>query len=49
MDYTNVVYTISDTIRVSPDKIGLIILPKDSRGNTANVNATLTHTRILEI
>lgn len=44
VDYTNVVYTISDTIRVSPDKIGFDNLTlKDSRGNTANVNATLTH------
>ncbi|MBK5721113.1 translocation/assembly module TamB domain-containing protein [Dysgonomonas sp. Marseille-P4677] len=44
VDYTNVVYTISDTIRVSPDKIGFENLTlKDDYGNTANVNATVTH------
>ncbi|NDV93783.1 hypothetical protein D0T84_02480 [Dysgonomonas sp. 521] len=44
VDYTNVVYTISDTIRVSPDKIGFENLTlKDSQGNTASVNATVTH------
>ena len=44
VDYTNVVYTISDTIRVSPDKIGFDNLTlKDDNGNTANVNATVTH------
>jgi hypothetical protein len=44
VDYTNVVYTISDTIRVSPDKIGFENLTlKDRQGNTASVNATITH------
>lgn len=44
IDYTNVVYTISDTIRVSPDRIGFDNLTlKDSKGNTATVNATVTH------
>ncbi|MDR3056843.1 MAG: translocation/assembly module TamB [Prevotella sp.] len=44
IDYTNVVYTISDTIRISPDRIGFDNLTlKDSRGNTASVNATVTH------
>ncbi|MDU1891805.1 MAG: translocation/assembly module TamB domain-containing protein [Dysgonomonas sp.] len=44
IDYTNVVYTISDTIRVSPDKIGFDNLTiKDSRGSTASVNASVTH------
>ncbi|MDL2302887.1 translocation/assembly module TamB [Dysgonomonas sp. OttesenSCG-928-D17] len=44
VDYTNVTYTISDTIRVSPDRIGFDHLTlKDSHGNTANVSATLTH------
>lgn len=44
IDYTNVVYTISDTIRVAPDRIGFDNLTiKDSRGSTATVNATVTH------
>lgn len=44
VDYTNVTYTISDTIRVSPDRIGFDNLTlKDSQGNTANVSATVTH------
>lgn len=44
IDYTNVVYTISDTIRVSPDRIGFDNLTlRDSRGNTASVNAAVTH------
>ena len=44
IDYTNVVYTISDTIRVAPGRIGFDNLTiKDSRGSTAKVNATITH------
>lgn len=44
IDYTNVTYTISDTIRVSPDRIGFDnLILKDSQGNTANVSATVTH------
>lgn len=44
IDYTNVVYTISDTIQISPNKIGFDNLTlKDEMGNTANVNATVTH------
>lgn len=44
VDYTNVLYTISDTIRVSPNKIGFDNLTiKDDNGNTATVNATVTH------
>jgi len=44
VDYTNVVYTISDTIRVSPDRIGFENLTvRDSQGNTAKMNATVTH------
>jgi hypothetical protein len=44
IDYTNVVYTISDTIRISPDRIGFDnLILKDSKGNTASVNATVTH------
>ena len=44
IDYTNVVYTISDTIRIAPGRIGFDNLTlKDSRGNGATVNATLTY------
>jgi hypothetical protein len=44
IDYTNVVYTISDTIRVSPDRIGFDNLTiRDSKGSKATVNATVTH------
>ncbi|MBD8387513.1 translocation/assembly module TamB domain-containing protein [Dysgonomonas sp. BGC7] len=44
IDYTNVLYTISDTISISPDRIGFENLAlKDSYGNTANVSATVTH------
>ncbi|WP_165044308.1 translocation/assembly module TamB domain-containing protein [Dysgonomonas sp. ZJ709] len=44
IDYTNVVYTISDTIDVTPDKIGFDNLRlKDSQGHTARVSATVTH------
>lgn len=44
IDYTNVVYTISDTISISPDRIGFDSLKiQDSKGNIARVNATLTH------
>ncbi|WP_029906384.1 translocation/assembly module TamB domain-containing protein [Prevotella sp. 10(H)] len=44
IDYTNVTYTISDTIRVSPDRIGLDNLTlRDNEGNTAQVSATVTH------
>jgi hypothetical protein len=44
IDYTNVTYTISDTIKISPGRIGFDNLTvKDGQGNTANVSATLTH------
>lgn len=44
IDYTNVTYTISDTIDITPDKIGFDNLTlKDNEGNTATVNARLTH------
>ncbi|MFV0417886.1 MAG: translocation/assembly module TamB domain-containing protein [Dysgonomonas sp.] len=44
IDYTNVLYTISDTISVSPDRIGFdSLMIRDNQGNTARVNATLTH------
>lgn len=44
IDYTNVTYTISDTIMISPDRIGFDNLTlKDSKGNTAKVNASVTH------
>ncbi|NDV78356.1 translocation/assembly module TamB domain-containing protein [Dysgonomonas sp. 511] len=44
IDYTNVVYTISDTIQITPGNVGLNNLTlKDSHGNSASVNASLTH------
>lgn len=44
IDYTNVVYTISDTIEISPDKVGFSDLKLfDSEGNKATINATVTH------
>jgi hypothetical protein len=44
IDYTNVVYTISDTIRVAPDRIGFDNLTlRDGKGHAAAVNATLMH------
>lgn len=44
IDYTNVTYHISDTINVSPDKIGFNNLTlKDQNNNTARVNALVTH------
>lgn len=42
--YTNVVYDISDTIQVSPDRIGFDnLIIKDPAGNTARMRATVTH------
>lgn len=42
--YTNVIYTISDTVRVSPDRIGFDMLKiKDPQGNLGTVTASLTH------
>lgn len=44
IDYTNVTYTISDTIMINPNRIGFNNLTlKDSKGNTAKVNASVTH------
>lgn len=44
IDYTNVTYTISDTISVSPDRIGFDNLTlRDMQGNAATVAATVTH------
>lgn len=44
IDYTNVTYSISDTIQITPDKIGFNnLVLKDSKGNAARVNATVTH------
>ncbi|MDR2954035.1 MAG: translocation/assembly module TamB [Prevotella sp.] len=44
IDYTNVTYTISDTISISPDRIGFDNLTlKDPQGNSATANATVTH------
>lgn len=50
IDYTNVVYTISDTIQVSPDRIGFDDLTlRDSRGNTAKIKATVTHNNFADM
>lgn len=44
IDYTNVTYTISDTIDISPDKVGFDnLILRDSEGNRATVNALVTH------
>lgn len=44
IDYTNVTYTISDTIDITPEKIGFDNLTMlDNEGNKAIVNATATH------
>ncbi len=46
LDYTNVVYMISDTIRISSDKIGFNNLKiTDTQGNQAFVDATFQHDR----
>lgn len=44
VDYTNVTYNISDTIRITPDQLGLKnLVVKDSEGNSGLVNADITH------
>lgn len=44
IDYTNVIYTISDTIQILPNRIGFDnLVVKDSYNNKATVSATLTH------
>jgi len=44
IDYTNVTYTISDTIDISPDKVGFDnLILRDSEGNQATINALVTH------
>lgn len=44
IQYTNVTYYVSDTIKINPDYIGFNNLRvKDSEGNQATVNATVTH------
>lgn len=46
LDYTNVVYGISDTINVSSDKIGFNNLKlTDPKGNVAFLDATINHDR----
>lgn len=43
--YSNVTYSISDTIRINPDNVGLNdLIIKDDNGHTANINVSLTHT-----
>lgn len=44
IDYTNVTYHISDTIDITPDKIGFDnLIIEDSNHNKARVNALVTH------
>lgn len=44
IDYTNVVYNISDTIQINPGKIGFDnLILRDSRNNTGTVSALVTH------
>lgn len=44
IDYTNVAYTISDTIQITPDKIGFDNLTMfDNEGNKATIGAAITH------
>lgn len=45
VDYTNVTYHISDTIRIEPNKIGFEnLVIEDSYKNKGTVNALVTHT-----
>lgn len=44
IDYTNVTYRISDTIQITPDKIGFDnLIIEDSYKNKARVSALITH------
>lgn len=44
IDYTNVTYHISDTIEITPDKVGFDnLVIEDSNHNKARVNALVTH------
>ncbi|NDW10415.1 translocation/assembly module TamB domain-containing protein [Dysgonomonas sp. 520] len=44
IDYTNVAYHITDTIQVSPDRIGFdYLILRDDLGNYGLASATLTH------
>lgn len=44
IDYTNVTYHISDTIQITPDRIGFEnLIVKDPENNSARVNALVTH------
>lgn len=50
IDYTNVTYRISDTIAITPDKIGFDnLLVQDNYNNTATVNAIVTHKNFNDI
>lgn len=50
VDYTNVTYHISDTIRITPDKIGFDnLVVQDKYNNTAMVNALVTHKNFNDI
>jgi len=44
IDYTNVTYLISDTIEITPEKIGFDnLIVQDPNGNRARVDAIVTH------
>lgn len=50
VDYTNVTYHISDTIQISPDKIGFDnLIIEDPDKNKARVNALVTHQNFSDI
>lgn len=50
IDYTNVTYHIADTINIDPKYIGFDnLLLKDNEGNTARVNARVTHRNFQDI
>lgn len=50
IDYTNVAYYISDTINITPDRIGFRNLElKDSQGNKGIINAQMTHRNFKDV
>lgn len=50
LDYTNVGYYISDTIDITPERIGFDnLILKDSEGNTATATARLTHRNFKDV
>ena len=50
LDYTNVSYYISDTIDITPDRIGFDnLVLRDNEGNMATANARLTHRNFKDV